>query len=207
MKKIPIRDPGWKINSDPGSGINIPDTQHWLTHAHNSGIGSVTRQACRKLYHRLTFCELLKGKLREMEIGGSIYFFVELFLVKKHIISTSESRLWTSLHLIDRAAVRNTVVLVAEKVCLWLPIFSKSYQLSLSISLPKLSLLQKRTGTDFVHYSTMWPLFLLHSFYLQSSDVWWSLVRHYYGTLQSYNSKISHTPNAGLLCFDKWNRI
>jgi hypothetical protein len=24
-----IRDPGWK-KSDPGSGINIPDPQHWL---------------------------------------------------------------------------------------------------------------------------------------------------------------------------------
>ncbi len=27
-EKILIRDPGWKI-SDPGSGINIPDPQHW----------------------------------------------------------------------------------------------------------------------------------------------------------------------------------
>jgi hypothetical protein len=27
MEKIRIRDPGWK-NSDPGSGIKIPDPQH-----------------------------------------------------------------------------------------------------------------------------------------------------------------------------------
>ena len=24
-----IRDPGWVKNQDPGSGINIPDPQHW----------------------------------------------------------------------------------------------------------------------------------------------------------------------------------
>jgi hypothetical protein len=25
-----IQDPGWK-NSDPGSGLNIPDPQHWVS--------------------------------------------------------------------------------------------------------------------------------------------------------------------------------
>ncbi len=29
METLRIRDPGWK-NSDPGSGINIPDPQHCL---------------------------------------------------------------------------------------------------------------------------------------------------------------------------------
>jgi hypothetical protein len=24
-----FRDPGWVKNQDPGSGINIPDPQHW----------------------------------------------------------------------------------------------------------------------------------------------------------------------------------
>ncbi len=31
-----IRDPGWK-KSDPGSGINIPDPQHWICSLHWSG--------------------------------------------------------------------------------------------------------------------------------------------------------------------------
>ena len=36
-------DPGWK-KSDPGSGINIPDPQHWFCSSHWSGTCSIISQ-------------------------------------------------------------------------------------------------------------------------------------------------------------------
>ena len=42
METVRIRDPGWK-KSDPESGINIPDPQHWLCSSQCCGSGSGIR--------------------------------------------------------------------------------------------------------------------------------------------------------------------
>jgi hypothetical protein len=57
MEKIQIRD---GKNSDPGSGINIPDSQHWTERARSTGLPSRQLQILKSFLKSVTQTNLVK---------------------------------------------------------------------------------------------------------------------------------------------------
>ncbi len=69
MEKIRIRDPGWK-KLDPGSGINIPDPQHWVL-PYNRFTFGLYRYDTRSDSFRL-FCIQLKEVCKVENLVGRL---------------------------------------------------------------------------------------------------------------------------------------